>query len=121
MDILSTISDFGKTVAQKSSDFAESSKLTMNIKKKEHDIKAIYAQIGQYVFDQHANGAVYDENITAMCNQIDEAFAEIDNFKADKESIGINNIDVEVVETTDSDTENDFEITPEDEEILKDL
>ena len=56
-----------------------------------------------------------------MCNQIDEAFAEIDNFKADKESIGINNIDVEVVETTDSDTENDFEITPEDEEILKDL
>lgn len=121
MAIFETISDLGKTVAQKSSDFAESGKLTINIKKKEHDIKAVYSQIGQYVFEQHLNGAVYDEVITSLCNEIDAALTEIDNFKADRESIGVNHLDVEVVETEVSDIESDFEITAEDEEMLKDL
>ncbi len=121
MAILDTMSDLGKTVAQKSSDIAELGKLTLNIKKKEHEIKNIHSQIGQYVFEQYLKGDVFDDVISTYCAEINTALQEINNFKEDKENIGVNHLDVEVVATEVPDTDSDFAITPEDEEMLKDL
>ena len=41
MAFLDKLSDIGKSVAQKSGEIAESSKLMMNIKKKEKDIRTL--------------------------------------------------------------------------------
>jgi hypothetical protein len=119
MAFLDKLSDIGKSVAQKSGEIAESSKLAMNIKKKERDIKTIKFQIGKYVYEQYKNGQPVDEKITEFCNTIDAAYEEITALEAERESIGADDLDVEVVDAKAIDDE--FDISEEDEEILKDL
>ena len=117
---LDKLSDIGKSVAQKSGEIAESSKLMMNIKKKEKDIRTLKFEIGKYVYQQYKNGHVFDEKIESLCSDIDAAYTDIANLEAERESVGIDDHDIEVVEA-ELDDDDDIDISPEDEEILKDL
>lgn len=121
MDILGKLSDFGKNVAQKSGELAEASKLTVNIKSKEREIKSLKLEIGDYIYNKFAEGAEFDDEVAAFCKDIDVARAEIAKLKEQKEAIGLSDEDIEVVEAETSDLDDDFEITPEDEEILKEI
>ena len=120
MAVLDKLSDIGKSVAQKSGEIAESSKLMMNIKKKEKDIRTLKFEIGKYVYQQYKNGHVFDEKIESLCSDIDAAYTDIANLEAERESVGIDDHDIEVVEA-ELDDDDDIDISPEDEEILKDL
>ena len=119
MAFLEKLSDIGKSVAQKSGEIAESSKLMMNIKKKEKDIKKLKQDIGKYVYQQYKNGNAFDEKISALCSNIDTIYDEIADLEAERESIGIDDLDIEVVEADVED--EDVDISAEDEEILKNL
>ncbi|MCI8284858.1 MAG: hypothetical protein HFE90_06275 [Firmicutes bacterium] len=118
MAFLDKLSDIGKSVAQKSGEIAESSKLTMNIKKKERDIKTVKFEIGTYIYQQYKNGVDFDEKITAFCKNIDELYREISQLEIEKESVGIDDLEVEVVEAKVSDDDFDLSI---DDDILKEL
>lgn len=120
MAFLDKLSDIGKSVAQKSGELAESSKLIMNIKKKEKEIRTSKFEIGKYVYQQYKNGHIFDEKIQTLCEDIDKTYAEIADLEAERESVGIDDIDIEVVEA-DIDEDDDFDISEEDEEILKNL
>jgi len=119
MAFLDKLSDFGKQVAQKSGELAESGKLSMNIKKKEKDIRLSQAAIGKYIYEQYKSGQAFDEKIAGICASIDADYAEIARLEAEKEKIGVDDLEVEVVEAAVIDEE--FEITEEDEEMLKNL
>jgi predicted RNA-binding protein with RPS1 domain len=119
MAILDKLSDIGKSVAQKSGEIAESSKLTMSIKKKEKEIKSLKFEIGKYIYQQYKNSQEYDEKIQQFCADIDAAYEEISNLESERESVGIDDLDIEVVEADIAD--DTIDITEEEEEILKDL
>ena len=73
-----------------------------------------------YVYQQYKNGHVFDEKIESLCSDIDAAYTDIANLEAERESVGIDDHDIEVVEA-ELDDDDDIDISPEDEEILKDL
>ena len=77
-------------------------------------------RIGKYVYQQYKNGHVFDEKIESLCSDIDAAYTDIANLEAERESVGIDDHDIEVVEA-ELDDDDDIDISPEDEEILKDL
>ena len=111
--------EIGKSVAQKTGEIAESSKLAMDIKKKEKDIRTLQFEIGKYVYQQYKNDQSFDEKIMAFCNDIDSAYEEIEGMENERQTIGAEDADVEVVEPDIEDDE--INITPEDEEILNNL
>ncbi len=119
MALLDKLSGIGKTVAQKSGELAESGKLTMSIKKKEKEIRTAQAEIGKYIYEQYKSGQTFDEKITGLCNGIDDAYTEIARIEAEKEKVGLDDLEVEVVEAVVVDDE--FDITEEDEEMLQNL
>lgn len=121
MAFLDKLSDIGKTVAQKSGEIAESSKLMMNIKKKEKDIRTLKFEIGKYAYQQYKNGQIFDEKIQSLCSDIDAAYKEIADLEAERESVGADDIDIEVVEADIAVEDDDIDISAEDEEILKNL
>ncbi|MCR4601220.1 MAG: hypothetical protein K5767_05705, partial [Clostridia bacterium] len=94
MDILGKLSDFGKNVAQKSGEFAEASKLTMNIKSKEREIKALKLEIGDYIYNKYAEGASFDDEVAAYCKDIDVAREEIARLREQKEAIGLSDEEI---------------------------
>ena len=63
MALLDKLTDLGKSVAQKSGEIAESSKLSMSIKKKEKEIRLFQLEIGKYVYEQYKNEQAFDEKI----------------------------------------------------------
>ena len=63
--------------------------------------------------------AAFDEKIAGICASIDADYAEIARLEAEKEKIGVEDLEVEVVEAAVVDEE--FEITEEDEEMLQNL
>jgi len=111
--------ELGKSVAQKSGEIAESGKLSMNIKKKEKEIRNIKFEIGKYVYQAYKNGQVFDDMVQAYCEAIDAAYSEIAEYEAERDIIGTEHVSVEVVEADFSD--DTFEISAEEEEILNDL
>ncbi len=118
MAFLDKLGDIGKSVAQKSGEIAESGKLMMNIKKKEKDIRNIKFEIGKYIYQQYKNGVKFDDKIMAFCENIDELYVEISKLEIERESLGIDDLDVEVVEAEVSDDDFDLSI---DDDILKEL
>ena len=119
MAFLDKLTDLGKKAAQKSGELAESGKLSMNIKKKEKEIRLSQAAIGKYVYELYKSGKIFDEKITGICASIDACYVEIAKLEAEKENIGVDDLEVEVVEAVVADEE--FEITEEDEEMLQNL
>ena len=68
-------------VAKKAKDFSEVAKLNSQIANKESSIKATYAEIGMYVYENLKEDA--PEEIAAKMAVIDEALAEIDKLKSE--------------------------------------
>ncbi|MBQ7775574.1 MAG: hypothetical protein IJ379_06605 [Lachnospiraceae bacterium] len=66
-------------VAKKAKDFSEIAKLNSQISNKEGTIKATYAEIGMYVYENLKEDA--PEEIATKMAAIDEALAEIDRLK----------------------------------------
>ncbi len=119
MAFLNKLSDFGKQVAQKSGELAETSKLVMSIKKKEKDIRMAQLAIGKYIYEQYKGGQSFDEKIAGICKKIDADYVEITRLEAEKEKVGVDDLEVEVVEAVVAGEE--FDITAEDEEMLQNL
>ncbi len=119
MAILDRINNIGKSVAQKSGEIYESGKISVNIKSKQGEIKRHNVQIGTLVYDMYKNGHELDDRLTEICKLIDQAYLDIADLEMEKERVGIDDLDVEVVDAEVSDEE--FVVTEEEDEILKDL
>ncbi|MBR5228621.1 MAG: hypothetical protein IKV96_02150, partial [Firmicutes bacterium] len=87
--------------------------------KKEKDIRMSQLAIGKYIYEQYKSGNAFDEKITGICKSIDADYAEIARLEIEKENVGVDDLEVEVVEAVVVDDE--FDITAEDEEMLKNL
>ena len=120
MEIMDKIRDVRRSVAVKSGEFAESGKLTYNIKKKEREIRAIQLEIGKLVYEAYKKGHSFEEEIANECKKMDDRYTEITRLEAEKDKLGLEDIEVEVVDT-EPPADEDFEISEEENEILKDL
>ena len=120
MEIMDKIRDVSRSVAVKSGEFAESGKLTYTIKKREREIKALQLEIGEKIFEDFKTGHSFGDDIAVLCQKIDDAYTEIARMESEKEKLGLEDLEVEVVDT-DLPVDEDFEITDEENEILKDL
>lgn len=118
MDIMDKIKDVSRSVVMKSGEFAESGKLTINIKKKEKDIRNLKLEIGQMVYEAYKKGYTFDEAIAEMCSGIDAASQEILKLEEERERVGIGDLQVEVIDAEIPDDE-DFEASDEEDEILR--
>lgn len=120
MAFLDKLSDIGQSVAQKSGEIYESSKITVNIKKKEKDIRTVKKNIGEIIYNMYKEGSEFNDDIMELCAKIDDITVEIENLEIDKESIGIKDYDIEVVDAEDV-TDEDFLEIGEDSEDLEDI
>lgn len=120
MEIMDKLRDVSRSVAAKSGEFAESGKLTLNIRKKEREIRTLELEIGKQVYEAYKNGHIFDEKIAEKCLKIDTVCTEIDRLEAEKEKLGLDDLDVEVVDA-ELPVDEDFEVSEEDNEILRDL
>ncbi|MDD7408378.1 MAG: hypothetical protein SOV71_07630 [Anaerovoracaceae bacterium] len=114
------VGEISKSIAQKIGEFTESSKISMNIRKKEKEIRTTKFNIGKLVYEQYKNGHEFDESIVELCKAIDTEYAEISKLETEKESVGIDDLGVEVVDA-DIPEDMDFAVTEDDDEILKEL
>ncbi|MGI6206081.1 MAG: hypothetical protein ACOYJI_05615 [Anaerovoracaceae bacterium] len=114
------VGEIGKSIAQKIGEFTESSKISMNIRKKEKDIRSSKFNIGKLVYEQYKNGHEFDESIIEICKHIDSEYSDIQKLETEKESVGIDDLGVEVVDA-DIPEDMDFAVSEDDDEILKDL
>ena len=122
MDIMDKLRDVGRSVAVKSGELAESSKLTINIKKKEREIRSLEQIIGKLVYDAYKKGHTFDDDLSAECRKIDAAYADITRMEEEKEKVGLEDLEVEVVDVdTEISGDEEFEVSEEDDEILRDL
>ncbi len=101
MAFMDRISEFGQTFAQKSGEFYESGKISVNIKKKEKDIKTAKQKIGEIIYSMYEVGTEFDEEITELCLKIDKLAAEIEDLRLEKDSIGVDTSDIEVEDAED--------------------
>ncbi len=119
-DIMDKLKEIRRSIAMKSGELAESSKLTLNIRKKEKEIRALELQIGMTVYEAYKKGHSFDQEIADGCRSIDEAFSEIARLQNEREKLGLDALDVEVVDA-EIPADEDLEISEEENEILKDL
>ncbi len=69
-----------KTVAGKTNNLVDVTKLNLALNETERKISALYEKIGETVYAKHADG-------TTCCDEFDEILKEIDAFKAEQEGI----------------------------------
>lgn len=79
-----SVKDGANTVAEKSKDLVEISKLTLSISSEESKIKELYIKIGQEVFEKHSKGIYIDPDLVPTCNDL---LGMSDNITAMKEKI----------------------------------
>ncbi len=106
MAFLDRLSDIGKSVAQKSGEFVETGKITMEIKKKERDAKALKFELGKYIYQQFKSGHEIDDKVKAICSEIDTVYADIASLEREKEMVGSGEDDIKVVDTALSDDDD---------------
>jgi len=69
-----------KTVAGKTNNFVDVTKLNLALNEAEKKVSALYEKIGETVYGKYAEGEL-------NCNEFDEILKEIDAFKAEQESL----------------------------------
>lgn len=131
MDFFDKLTDLGQSlgqsVAKKSGELVESSKISMSIRNKEKEIRSAKLEIGDRVYEFYKNGVEFDPEIAAKCGTIDDLYEEITDLEAEKESLGLDDLNVEVVDADVSETamsEENLEIADDAEDlddILKNL
>ena len=82
--IVKTVGEGAATVAKKSGEIVEISKLNLNISTEKNNIEKLYMEIGEAVFEKYKNGAAVDLDLEKACREIEEAN---DNIRAIKEKI----------------------------------
>lgn len=71
-----------KVVGSKSQEMVEVGKLKIQINQLESDITKLKTEIGEIVYNSHANEQVLDEEqIVTLCNNIDAKYSEIEGLK----------------------------------------
>lgn len=105
MAFLDKLSDLGKSMAQKSGEFVETSKISMDIKKKERDAKTLKFELGKYIYQQFKSGQEIDDKVKAICSEIDVVYAEIAALEKEKENVGADD-EIEVIEADVSDADD---------------
>ncbi len=127
MDIIDKLTDLGQSlgqsVARKSGELMESSKLSMAIRNKKNEIRNSKIEIGNLIYEMYKNGADLDPEVAARCKVIDDLYEEIDEIEAEKENLGLDDLNVEVVEAEAAEVpmnEENLEIS-EDAEDLDDV
>ena len=122
MAFMEKIRDVSRSVAARSGELAESSKLTITIKKKERDIKSLERKIGSMVYDAYKKGHTFGDELSAECQKIDEAYTEITRLEEEKGKVGLDDLSIEVVDLDAAvPQDEDFEVSEEDDEILREL
>lgn len=69
-NVMNVTKEGASTVAKKSGELVEISKLNMNINSEEATIKTLYHKIGQVVFEKHEAGNYIDPELVEACNKI---------------------------------------------------
>ena len=122
MAFMEKIRDVSRSVAARSGELAESSKLTITIKKKERDIKSLERKIGSMVYDAYKKGHTFDDELSVECQKIDDAYTAITRLEEEKSKVGLDDLSIEVVDLDAAVPEDeDFEVSEEDDEILREL
>ena len=93
MAIFDKVSEFAKSVGDKTSGAIETTKLDTKISAEQSSINAIMAKIGEFYYNRYAETGTADEGITEFCAAIDghnaaiaDAKAEIERIKAESEA-----------------------------------
>jgi len=94
MDIFKELSEKAKTTAkivgEKSSDIVEVGRLRIQINNLENDIRRTKTEIGQLFYKAYAEDEeIPGEKILALCEEIKEKYAEIEDLKEKIENISI--------------------------------
>ncbi len=76
--IKQTVTDAASSVAQKSSEMLEVSKIRYAMHDLKGDIKKLYTEIGRLCYDERANGIDHTEEITIKCDIVQVKKAKID-------------------------------------------
>lgn len=80
----------GKTVAVKTNDFVDITKLTLTVNDVEKKISEIQKEIGKLVYEQYLSGNETD--FSELCQQIDEFNSELDALKTQIAEIKSNTV-----------------------------
>lgn len=119
-DVMDKLREIRRSLALKSGELAESSKLSLSIKKKEKEIRNLELEIGKLVYEAYKKGHTFDGEVADKCRDVDDAFSELRRLENEKEKLGLDNLDVEVVDA-EIPADEDLEISEEENEILRDL
>ena len=95
-----------KTVAGKTNNLVDVTKLNLALSEAERKITALYEKIGETVYSKYTQGEL-------NCHEFDEILKEIDSFKAEQESIKAQIAELKNAITctecgTNNDKDNDF-------------
>lgn len=80
MAFMDDLKKFGKSVAQKSSDVVETTKLNMSISQEKEKINKLFIEIGAAVYEQYKLGN--DLGLSDKCNQVAELEAKIEEYQS---------------------------------------
>ena len=75
------VASMASSVAKKSSELVEISKLTINVATIEDSKKELLKKIGQIVFDQYETGSEFSQELKDECGRIKEADKKIKSIK----------------------------------------
>ncbi|MBU5486545.1 hypothetical protein KQI86_19865 [Clostridium sp. MSJ-11] len=85
--IAKTVGDGAATVAKKSGEIVETSKLNLNISSEKNNIEKLYKEIGETIFQKYKNGAMIDVDLEEACKSIEESNKNIEKIKEKIEEI----------------------------------
>ncbi|MEW9097378.1 MAG: hypothetical protein AB2417_20075 [Clostridiaceae bacterium] len=85
--IAKTVGDGAATVAKKSGEIVETSKLNLNISSEKNNIEKLYKEIGEMIFEKYKNGAMIDVDLEEACKSIEESHKNIEKIKEKIEEI----------------------------------
>ncbi|WP_315122471.1 hypothetical protein [uncultured Clostridium sp.] len=85
-----TVGDGAATVAKKSGEIVETSKLNLNISSEKNNIEKLYKEIGEMIFEKYKNGAMIDVDLEEACKSIEESNNNIEKIKEKIEEIKAN-------------------------------
>lgn len=104
--IAKTVGDGAATVAKKSGEIVETSKLNLNISSEKNNIEKLYKEIGEMIFEKYKNGAMIDVDLEEACKSIEESNDNIERIKEKIEEIKANKGDDNIDKDEDEEDEN---------------
>ncbi|GAA0728896.1 hypothetical protein GCM10008905_28250 [Clostridium malenominatum] len=85
--IVKTVGEGAATVAKKSGEIVEISKLNLSVSTEKNNIEKLYREIGEMVFEKYANGEAVDLDLEKPCKEIENSNNNIKEIKEKIEDI----------------------------------